>query len=76
MQVCLSFLVMWTTCYDSVGGASAESEASAEGLALALFLVSFPDPIFCARRKNRSDELPIPFSFKCAGMLGHRSFLI
>ena len=64
MQVCSSFLAMWTTCYDSVGEASAESEASTEGLALASFLVSFPDLIFCAHRKNRSDELPIPFSFK------------
>ena len=42
----------------------------------ASFIVSFPDRIFRARRKNRSGELPIPFSFKCAGMLAHCSFLI
>ena len=39
-------------------------------------LVSFPDRIFRARRKNGSGQLPIPFSFKCAGMLAHCSFLI
>ena len=78
MQVCLSFLVMWTSCYDSCAESetSAESEASAEGLALASFLVSFPDPVFCTCRKNRSGELPVPFLFKCAGMLAHCSFLI
>ena len=27
-------------------------------------VVSFPDRIFYTCRKNRSDELPIPFSFK------------
>ena len=30
---------------------------------------SFPDHIFHARQKNRSGQLPIPFSFKCARML-------
>ena len=39
-------------------------------------VVSFPDRIFRARRKNGSGQLPIPFSFKCAGMLAHCSFLI
>ena len=39
-------------------------------------LVSFPDRIFRARRENGSGQLPIPFSFKCAGMLAHCSFLI
>ena len=39
-------------------------------------LVSFPDHIFCACRKNGSGQLPIPFSFKCTGMLVHCSFLI
>ena len=39
-------------------------------------LVSFPDRIFCACRKNGPGQLPIPFSFKCAGMLAHCSFLI
>ena len=39
-------------------------------------LVSYPDRIFHTHRKNRSGELPIPFSFKCAGMLAHCSFLI
>ena len=39
-------------------------------------LVSFPDCIFCACRKNRSGQLPIPFSFKCAKMLVYCSFLI
>ena len=39
-------------------------------------LVSFPDRIFRARWKNGSGQLPIPFSFKCAGMLAHCSFLI
>ena len=37
-------------------------------------LVLFPDRIFRARRKNRSGELPIPISFKCARMLAHCSF--
>ena len=32
-------------------------------------VVSFPDCIFHACRKNRSGQLPIPFSFKCAGAL-------
>ena len=41
-----------------------------------LAVVSFPDRIFRARRKNGSGQLPIPFSFKCAGMLAHCSFLI
>ena len=40
------------------------------------YIVSFPDRIFRARRKNGSGQLPIPFSFKCAGMLAHCSFLI
>ena len=31
--------------------------------------------IFCAGRKNGSSQLPIPFSFKCAGMRAHCSFL-
>ena len=39
-------------------------------------IVSFPDHIFHTHRKNRSGELPIPFLFKCAGMLAHCSFLI
>ena len=39
-------------------------------------VVSFPDRIFRARRKNGSGQLPIPFSFKCAGMLAHCSFLM
>ena len=39
-------------------------------------LVSFPDCIFRACRKNRSGQLPIPFSFKCAEMLAYCSFLI
>ena len=39
-------------------------------------IVSFPDRIFRARWKNGSGQLPIPFSFKCAGMLAHCSFLI
>ena len=29
------------------------------------------DHIFCACWKNRSGQLPIPFSFKCTGMLMH-----
>ena len=41
-----------------------------------IFLVLFPDCIFYACRKNRSGQLPIPFSFMCAGMLAHCSFLI
>ena len=41
-----------------------------------LNIVSFPDRNFRARRKNGSGQLPIPFSFKCAGMLAHCSFLI
>ena len=40
-------------------------------------LVSFPDRIFRARPPEKgSGELPIPFSFKCAGILVHCSFLI
>ena len=39
-------------------------------------IVSFPDRIFRARRKNGSGQLPIPFSFKCVGMLAHCSSLI
>ena len=39
-------------------------------------VVSFLDHIFCAHQKNRSGQLPIPFSFKCAGRLTHCSFLI
>ena len=39
-------------------------------------LVSFPDCILRARRKNGSGEPPIPFLFKCAGMLAHCSFVI
>ena len=39
-------------------------------------MVLFPDRIFRARRKNGSGELPIPFLFKCAGMLVHCSFQI
>ena len=40
------------------------------------YAVSFPDHIFYTCQKNRFGELPIPFSFKCAGMLAHCSFLI
>ena len=39
-------------------------------------IVLFPDRIFRTRRKNGSGELPIPFLFKCAGMLVHCSFQI
>ena len=39
-------------------------------------IVLSPDRIFCAHRKNESDQLPIPFSFKCAGMLAHCSLLV
>ena len=39
-------------------------------------VVSFPDRIFRACQKDGSSQLPIPFSFKCAGMLAHCSFLI
>ena len=39
-------------------------------------LVSFPDCTLRARWKNGSGQLPNSFSFKCAGMLGHCSFLI
>ena len=39
-------------------------------------LVSFPHYIFCTHWKNRSGQLPIPFSFKCAEMLAYCSFLI
>ena len=39
-------------------------------------IVSSPDRIFCARRKNGSGQLPIPFSFKVTGMQAHCSFLI
>ena len=38
-----------------------------------LNIVSFPARIFCACRKNGSGQLPIPFSFKCAGVLVHCS---
>ena len=38
-----------------------------------LGVLLFPDRIF--RGKNRSGELPIPFWFKCAGILVHPSFL-
>ena len=39
-------------------------------------LVSFPDHIFRGHWKNVSGQLPIPFSFKCTGMLAHCYFLI
>ena len=39
-------------------------------------LVSFPDGSFHACQKNGSGQLPIPFSFKCAGMLAHCSFFM
>ena len=39
-----------------------------------IVLDSSPDHIFHARRKNGSGELPIPFLFKCAGMLAPYSF--
>ena len=35
-----------------------------------------PDRIFWAHRENGSGQLPIPFSFKCVGMLVYCSFLI
>jgi len=41
-----------------------------------IIIVLLPDRIFRARRKNGYGELPIPFSFICAGMLAHCSFLI
>ena len=40
------------------------------------YVVSFPDCIFYACQKSRLGELPIPSSFKCAGMLAHCSFVI
>ena len=64
-------------CFRDAGKSTATEEERALGL-LSLYphLVSFPDRIFRARRKNGSGQLPIPFSFKCAGMLAHCSFLI
>ena len=39
-------------------------------------IISFPDRIFYDNRKNGSGQLPILFSFKCAEILVHCSFLI
>ena len=37
-------------------------------------VVSLPDRIFSTHRKNWSGQLPIPFSFKCTGMLAGALF--
>ena len=41
-----------------------------------LLIVLFPDHIFHDNWINGSGQLPILFSFNCAGILAHCSFLI